>query len=236
MIPVMILAGGKGTRLSEETIVRPKPMVEIGGEPILLHIIRLYAHYGCCDFHIAAGYKAEMITDYFRTHSFPGWSVTVHDTGLETQISGRIRQVMRYTRAPMFVTYGDGLADIDIGKLLATHKAERRMATVTAVRPPSRFGRMVLDGLRVAIFDEKPGDSDFINGGFMVLEPKVLELGLYRDSEIFEKVYLPELACRGQLTAYIHNGFWQCMDTIREKEMLDELWRTGNAKWKVWSD
>lgn len=236
MIPVLILAGGKGTRLSEETVVRPKPMVEIGGEPILVHIMRLYAHYGCRDFHIAAGYKADMIMEFFRAHRFPNWSVMVHDTGVETQIAGRICQVMSYTRSPMCVTYGDGVADVNIDKLLAFHYTRARMATVTAVHPPARFGRMLLEGDRVANFSEKPLGGEWINGGFMVLEPEILALGPYRDDEIFERVYLPKLAELGQLSAYVHDGFWQCMDTIREKEMLNELWRNGNAQWRVWSD
>lgn len=233
--PVAILAGGKGTRLSEETTVRPKPMVEIGGKPILWHIMKIYAAYGYTRFIIALGYKGEMIRDYFMFRS-GDWDITFLDTGLETQISGRVRRILQHTGETTMLTYGDGVADINIDKLLVHHREAKTLATVTAVQPPSRFGRIkFLPGSNlVSSFDEKPLDEEYINGGFFVLEPEILDLGEYRDDEIFERIYLPKLVQSKQLSGYLHTGFWQCMDTIREKELLNDMWDKGEAKWKIW--
>ncbi len=233
--PVAILAGGKGTRLSEETVVKPKPMVEIGGKPMLWHIMKIYATYGYTRFIIALGYKGDMIREYFSFRS-GDWEVTCLDTGEETQISGRVRRILQHTGETTMLTYGDGLADIDVDKLLEFHRFNKTLATVTAVRPPSRFGRLQFHSSSnlVSAFDEKPVDGEYINGGFFVLEPDILDWGRYGDDEIFERVYLPKLAEARQLAGYIHTGFWQCMDTIREKELLNKMWEKGDAKWKIW--
>lgn len=239
--PVAILAGGLGTRLSEETDIKPKPMVEIGGQPILWHIMKIYAHYGFKEFIIALGYKGDYIKDYFMQNKPPhDWRVHLLDTGEATQISGRVRRILQFTCTTTMLTYGDGLADVNVAKLFKFHQAHQGMMTITAVRPPSRFGRVWFaeDKVTICNFDEKPlsAGEEFINGGFMVADPKMLlefDLG---DDEIFERVYLPRLASRRQLVGYVHNGFWQCMDTIREKQLLNEMWATGDAKWKVWND
>jgi len=239
---VAILAGGLGTRLTEETIIKPKPMVEIGGKPILWHIMKTYAHYGFNEFVIAAGYKGETIHDYFESDpevTQEDWIVTILNTGLDTQISGRIRRILEHTKDRTFLTYGDGLANINIKDLLWFHKYQGKMATITVVRPPSRFGQVFFDqrdGKTITKVDEKPLQGSYINGGFMVLEPEILTVGDFADDEIFEQVYLPKLAEMGQLNGYIHDGFWQCMDTIRERDILNEMWETGNAKWRVWHD
>jgi len=237
---VTILAGGLGTRLTEETIIKPKPMVEIGGKPILWHIMKTYAHYGFNEFVIATGYKGEVIEDYFTAYcKEPTWKVQVLPTGGDTQISGRIRRILERTKDRTFLTYGDRLANINIKDLLWFHKYQGKMVTITVVRPPSRFGQVFFDqrdGKTITKVDEKPLQGSYINGGFMVLEPEVLTIGDFADDEIFEQVYLPELAEMGQLNGYIHDGFWQCMDTIRERDILNEMWETGNAKWRVWHD
>lgn len=259
--PVAILAGGFGSRLSEETNLIPKPMVEIGGKPILWHIMKIYSHFGYKEFIIALGYKGNVIKDYFlhylysradrmtldipggiRSYSAQeeGWVVHLLDTGEKTQISGRIRRILEYTKETTLLTYGDGLANIDIDQLVRFHKSQGTLATVTAVNPPSRFGRIQFDyGYRlVKSFDEKPvgSDDEYINGGFFVFEPEILSLGEFKDDEIFERTYLPLLAKEGQLSGFIHNGFWQCMDTLREKQLLNDLWESGKAEWKVWDD
>jgi glucose-1-phosphate cytidylyltransferase len=260
---VAILAGGLGTRLSEETIIKPKPMVEIGGKPILWHIMKIYSHYGFNRFVIALGYKGEVIKDYFLNYPFTEakqvnvnlclgekshsecnerWDITLLETGQDTQISGRVRQIMEFTKDTTLLTYGDGLADINICDLMEFHHRQGKIATITAVCPPSRFGRVVFspDGVSIDEFDEKPVEGgeygDYINGGFMVLEPDILKLGPYADDEIFERVYLPRLARKHELAGYVHSGFWQCMDTIREKQMLNQMWENKKAKWKVWND
>lgn len=241
MIPVGILAGGKGTRLSEETTTRPKPMVEIGGKPILWHIMKIYAHYGFTEFYIALGYKGDMIREYVSTLHEP-WKVHCLETGEDTLTAGRIYQIMNATRKMTMITYGDGVADINLHKLVAHHLEVGYVATVTAVSPPSRFGRIIFDGdhRTVKAFDEKPVnknkfDGEFINGGFFVFNSNIVQMGDFANDENFEQIYLPQLSRMNQLSGYIHRGFWQCMDTLRDKELLNEMWKT-NPRWKVWHD
>lgn len=255
---VVILAGGLGTRISEETQVRPKPMVEIGGKPILWHIMKIYSHYGLNDFIICCGYKGYLIKEYFANyflhmsdvtfdmvsnrmevhqHHAEPWRVTLIDTGEQTMTGGRLKRVARYIQDDdaFCFTYGDGISDIDITALVAFHRAQGTLATLTAVYPPSRFG--VLDiqtHHRVASFEEKPKcESGMINGGFFVLAPKVLDL-LQDDSTVWEHGPLETLTASGQLSAYQHDGFWQPMDTLRDKHLLEQLWAGGQAPWKVW--
>jgi glucose-1-phosphate cytidylyltransferase len=251
-LPVGILAGGLGTRLSEETILRPKPMVEIGGMPILWHIMKIYAAYGAEDFFLALGYKGEDIKEFFfqyrhRASDFTinlasgavdivrppteNWRVHLIDTGLATQTGGRVKRLMSRAGCAMLLTYGDGVCDIDVLKLLAFHRQQGRLATVTAVRPPARFGEIkILDGL-ARTFDEKPQIGEgWINGGFFVLEPQVVEY-IGGDSTVFEREPLERLAADGQLAVYQHHGFWQCMDTLRDVRQLEEMWQAGRAPW-----
>lgn len=253
---VVILAGGLGTRLAEQTEVRPKPMVEIGGRPILWHIMKHFAHFGHSDFYVALGYKGEVIKRYFLDYaSLNGslsldlrtgrvnaherecedWQVHLMETGPETPTGGRIRRLRPWLDDDTFlVTYGDGVADIDIDALLRFHRSHGRIATVSAVRPPARFGGIVFDGDRVERFSEKPQTGEgWINGGFMVLEPGVFDY-LSRDSMHFEADVLERLAGDGELMAYRHEGFWQCMDTLRDMRLLEGLWESGRAPWKVW--
>jgi len=252
----IILAGGLGTRLQEETIVRPKPMVEIGGKPILWHIMKIYSHYGFRQFAIAMGYKADIIRSYFlnyyfhhidltidlkcgkvETHDgqYEDWLVHLVDTGTSTQTGGRLKRLSKWIgNEPFLFTYGDGVADIDIPELIRFHCSHGKLATVTAVRPPSRFGGIVLDGDKVAKFDEKPQSGEgWINGGFFVLEREALDY-IDGDDTPFEKLPMERLALEGQLMAYQHFGFWQCMDTLRDMQYLDKLWTSGQAPWKVW--
>ncbi|MBL0074495.1 MAG: glucose-1-phosphate cytidylyltransferase [Rhodocyclaceae bacterium] len=252
----VILAGGLGTRLSEETVLRPKPMVEIGGKPILWHIMKGYAHFGITDFVICLGYKGYMVKEYFANlalhtsdvsidlarnkvalhQSSPEpWNITLIDTGEHTQTGGRLRRIRRFVDDDIFcMTYGDGVADIDIAALTKFHHAEKCLATVTAVRPAARFGRLDLAGHRARGFQEKPrGDGDWINGGFFVLSPTTLD-HIAGDDVLWEKEPMQRLAADGQLAAFRHDGFWQPMDTLREKNHLEELWASGNAPWKLW--
>ena len=252
---VVILAGGFGTRISEETHLKPKPMLEIGGMPILWHIMKTYAHYGLTEFVLCCGYKSYIIKEYFsnyflhtsdvtidvangsmeihRRHAEP-WRVTMVDTGLETMTGGRIKRVAEYLDGPFCMTYGDGLTDLDIGKLIDFHKTQGRLATVTAVQPAARFGSVEMDGTRVTEFMEKPkGDGRWISGGFFVLEPQVLDR-IAEDATIWEREPLEGLTADGQVSAYRHDGFWASMDTLRDKTRLEELWAGGNAPWKVW--
>ena len=252
----VILAGGFGTRLSEETTVRPKPMVEIGGKPILWHIMKIYAAHGVNEFVICCGYKASMIKEYFSTYflhscdvtfdlsqnrmeihqtSVDPWRVTVVDTGENTMTGGRVKRVRQYLGdEPFCLTYGDGVGDVDIGALIASHRQAGRIATVTAVQPTGRFGILALEDDGVMSFQEKPsGDGAWVNGGFFVLEPAALDY-IASDATVWEKEPMMKLAGERQLTAYRHNGFWQPMDTLRDKQYLESLWASGKAPWKVW--
>jgi glucose-1-phosphate cytidylyltransferase len=257
---VAILAGGMGTRLAEETELRPKPMVEIGGKPILWHIMMHYARYGHREFVVALGYKGEYIKQWMieyatlwgdmtidtgrgqvqRHHEHaPGhdWSVHLAYTGRDTQTGGRIRRLQRWIgRERFFLTWGDGVSDVNIDDLLAFHEAHGKLATVTAVRPPARFGHMDFDGELVTRFTEKPQTSEgWINGAFFVIEPEVFDY-IDSDETAFEREPLERLAREGQLAAYRHEGFWQCMDTLRDKKLLERLWDTGKPPWKTWRD
>jgi glucose-1-phosphate cytidylyltransferase len=253
---VVILAGGLGTRLSEETVIRPKPMVEIGGKPILWHIMKLYSHYGFNDFVICLGFKGYVIKEYFsnyflhmsdvtfdmRSNSMEvhqkyaePWKVTLVDTGADSMTGGRVRRVAPYLDGTFMLTYGDGVADVDINSLLEFHRRHGKAATVTSTQPSGRFGALNLDPAgNVSSFQEKPaGDGAWINGGFFVLEPSILER-IAGDGTVFEKEPLEGLARDQQLVAYKHSGFWQPMDTLRDKILLEELWSSGKAPWKLW--
>jgi glucose-1-phosphate cytidylyltransferase len=254
---VVILAGGLGTRISEETHLKPKPMIEIGGKPILWHIMKLYSHHGVHDFVICCGYKGYLIKEYFANYFLhmsdvtfdmehntmevhqrkaEPWRVTLVDTGEETLTGGRLGRVADYLRdeEAFCFTYGDGVADIDITREIAFHRAHGKWATVAAVQPPGRYGALQMDGERVAGFSEKPrGDGGLINGGFFVLSPRCLDL-IKGDDTSWEGEPLVRLAEMGQLMAFPHQGFWQPMDTLREKNLLESLWDSGEAPWKVW--
>ncbi len=253
----VILAGGLGTRLSEETHLRPKPMVEVGGKPLLWHILKIYGYHGINEFIICCGYKGYMIKEYFSNYLLHNsdvtfhldsdnrmevhhvkndpWKVTLIDTGEHSQTAGRLSLVKDYLSNDTFCfTYGDGVADIDLTALIDHHKKEGRQATLTAVQPPGRFGALSLDGNAVSRFQEKPdGDNAWVNGGFFVLEPSVIDL-IASKSTSWESDVLPKLASLGQLSAYRHGGFWQPMDTLRDRLKLEELWLTGQAPWSLW--
>ena len=254
----IILAGGLGTRISEETSARPKPMVEIGGKPILWHVLKIYSHFGINDFVVCCGYKGYLIKEYFANYFLhmsdvtfdmrnnemevhhkkaEPWRVTLVDTGEDTMTGGRLRRVREYVadETEFCFTYGDGVSDIDITKLLAFHRAQGTLATVTATYPPGRFGALDIAGNKITTFREKPkGDGGMINGGFFVLTPPVMDL-IPDDSCIWEREPLETLANTGQLSAYRHAGFWQPMDTLRDKTLLEALWSSGNAPWKLWN-
>lgn len=253
----VILAGGLGTRLSEETVIRPKPMVDIGGRPILWHILKHYSFHGINDFVICLGYKGYAIKEYFANYflhnsdvtinlrsnelkvhqnSSEPWTVTLVDTGDDTGTGGRLRRVREHVGGETFsFTYGDGLSDVDLRALLAFHAAQKTIATLTAVQPPGRFGAIEMGVDRIHSFTEKPaGDGAWVNGGFFILEPAVFDY-LSGDDAMWEREPLEQLAREGQLSAYRHRGFWQAMDTVRDKIHLEELWASGRAPWKVWS-
>ncbi|NOS86958.1 MAG: glucose-1-phosphate cytidylyltransferase [Methylococcaceae bacterium] len=254
----VILAGGLGTRISEETSIRPKPMLEIGGKPILWHIMKIYSAHGINDFVVCCGYKGYMIKEYFANyflhmsdvtfdlahnqmqvhHGFAEpWKVTLVDTGETTMTGGRIKRIADYVKDEdaFCLTYGDGVSNVDITALIAFHRAQQVKATVTAALPPGRFGALSLNGNRVQRFMEKPkGDGALINGGFFVLSPQVLDY-IADDHSIWERGPLERLAHEGELAAFQHHGFWQPMDTLRDKVYLEELWQSGTAPWKLWA-
>lgn len=255
---VAILAGGFGSRISEEAHLKPKPMIEIGGKPMLWHIMKIYSHYGFNDFIICLGYKGYYIKEYFanyflhqsditfdfsnnnqkiiHNHNAEPWKVTLVNTGIETMTGGRVKRIQKYiNNEPFMLTYGDGVADIDIRKLLEYHKSHGKIATVTSTQPSGRFGALNLgDNNEVLGFQEKPkGDGGWINAGFFVMQSEVFRY-IKDDSTILEKDPLENLAKDQHFAAYKHDGFWQPMDTLRDKNLLDELWQTGNAPWKIW--
>jgi glucose-1-phosphate cytidylyltransferase len=253
---VAILAGGVGTRLAEETVVKPKPMVEVGGMPILWHIMQIYSHYGHNEFAVALGYRGEYIKKFFvdfcslqsnltvdlsnsKVHrhgaELPKWSIDLIDTGPDTATGGRIKRLQPYVGDGTFLlTWGDGVADVDIPKLIAFHRAHGKLATVTAVRPAARFGHIEFDGDRVVEFSEKPQTEEgWINGAFFVLEPEIFDY-IEGDTTQWELEPMCGLARDGQLMAYRHESFWQCMDTLRDKKRLEDLWASGSPPWRVW--
>ncbi len=253
----VLLAGGLGTRISEESHLKPKPLIEIGGKPILWHIMKIYSTHGINDFVVCCGYKGYLIKEYFANYflhmsdvtfdiannkmevhqaSAEPWKVTIVDTGDDAMTGGRLKRVARYIGNEEFCfTYGDGVADIDIRALVAFHRKQGRLATLTAVQPPGRFGALVIEDGRVGHFEEKPrGDNSWINGGFFVLSPKVLDY-IAGDATYWEREPLERLAVERQLSAYEHRGFWQPMDTLRDKNQLEQLWDSGAAPWKMWS-
>lgn len=252
----VLLAGGLGTRISEESVLKPKPMIEIGGKPILWHIMKMYSAHGVNDFIICCGYKGYVIKEYFANYFIHNsditfdvknnkmeihqntaepWKVTVVDTGEETMTGGRLKRVAKYLGNEDFCfTYGDGVSDINIRASIEFHKSHGKMSTITAVQPPGRYGALKMNGTKVEAFMEKPkGDGGVINGGFFVLNPKVVEY-IKEDATIWEKEPMEKLASQGQMQAFVHEGFWQPMDTLRDKKHLEELWNTGKAPWKSW--
>lgn len=254
----VILAGGFGTRISEETIARPKPMIEIGGKPILWHIMKLYSTFDINDFIICLGYKGYVIKEYFANYflhmsnvtfdiqnnniqfyqnNIEPWRVTLVDTGDDTMTGGRIKRVAKYIGDKNFcLTYGDGIADLNINELIKYHKQQKSLATLTAVQPPGRFGSLLMEEGKIKAFTEKPtGDGGWINGGFFVLSPAIINY-IDDDSVVWEKYPIERLAKEGQLSAYQHTGFWQAMDTLRDKNYLEDLWRLNKAPWKIWKE
>lgn len=252
---VVILAGGLGTRISEESVLRPKPMIEIGGNPILWHIMKIYSAAGLNDFIICCGYKGYMIKEYFANHVLhmsditvdmernaievhskkaAPWRVTLVDTGESTQTGGRLKRIESYITGDFCMTYGDGVGSVNIPKLLSFHKEHGKLATMTATQPPGRFGALQISGTTITSFLEKPsGDGNWINGGFFVLSPKVLDR-IEGDEDMWERKPLESLAADGELQAFFHDGFWQPMDTLRDKNHLESLWQSKKAPWKVW--
>ena len=252
----VILAGGLGSRISEETDTKPKPMIEIGGKPILWHIMKIYSAHGINDFIVCLGYKGYVIKEYFANYflhmsdvtfdmehnqmhvhqkNAEPWKVTLVDTGENTMTGGRLKRVKNYIGDEDFCfTYGDGLSDVDISASIKFHREHKKLATLTAVKPAGRFGALDLDGNKIVKFQEKPkGDGGWINGGFFVLSPKVIDY-IDNDETTWEQEPMKHLASEGQLNAYFHEGFWQPMDTLRDKKYLESLWQEGNAPWKIW--
>lgn len=259
VMKVVILAGGLGTRISEESHLKPKPMIEIGGMPIIWHIMKIYSHYGFNDFVICAGYKQYVIKEFFANYFFhrsnitfdftngkqdivihdnllEPWKVTVVDTGLNTMTGGRIKRIKDYIdNEDFFLTYGDGVSDVDLNELLKYHKNNGKLLTLMGIKPESRFGIMDLseDGSIVSFREKSRQDSDWINGGFMICSPKVID-HISGDDTTFEREPLEQLAASGEAVCYRHDGFWQCMDTLRDKNRMEEMWESGKAPWKVW--
>lgn len=256
MLQAVILAGGLGTRISEESHLKPKPMIEIGGKPILWHIMKTYAHYGITDFIVCCGYKGYVIKEYFANYflhmsditfdladnqmqihrkNTDSWKVTLIDTGEHTLTGGRVKRVSDYINGRFCLTYGDGVSDVNIAELLAFHEKEGREATITAIQPAGRFGSLVIDGTKITDFIEKPkGDNKWVNGGFMMCEPSLIDR-VIGDETILEQEPLMGLAHDGELSVFKHHGFWAAMDTLRDRNHLEELWAGGDAPWKVWS-
>ena len=256
----VILAGGYGTRISEETQFKPKPMIEIGGMPLLWHIMKIYSHNSINEFVVCLGYKGYVIKEYFANYFMhrsdltidlknndltihnnfaEPWSITLVDTGLHTQTGGRLKRIYDYVKneEAFCFTYGDGVADIDIGKLIDFHRSQGTLATITAVQPPGRYGALILDKTRVLEFQEKPpGDNSWINGGFFVLSPKVINRYIRDDQTYWELEPLENLARDGELSAFFHKGFWRPMDTLRDKNALEELWQSDQCPWRIWDD
>jgi glucose-1-phosphate cytidylyltransferase len=258
---VVILAGGKGTRIAEESEFKPKPMIKIGSKPIIWHIMKIYAHYGFSDFVICLGYKGEMIKQHFLNYralnsdftitlgehdkidlhgnnSEDHWTVTLADTGLESQTGSRIKKIERYIDTDLFfMTYGDGVADINIKELVSFHLSHNKIGTLTGVRPHSRFGELLVQGDKVSKFAEKPHQTEgHINGGFFVFNRRIFDYVTEDDNCRFEKEPLEKLAKDGELMVYTHDGFWQCMDTMRDMSLLNNLWKQNQAPWKIWED
>jgi glucose-1-phosphate cytidylyltransferase len=254
---VVILAGGYGTRISEESSIRPKPLVEVGGYPIIWHIMKIYAHFGLTDFVVCCGYKGEMLKQYFRDYlqlsgevvfdfrshamtrarqELEPWRVTLVDTGDTTMTSGRLRRVRHLLDGTFWLTYGDGVADVQIDKLIEFHKGTGRLATVTAISPPGRFGTLQIEAANRLVYgfrEKHLADSGLINGGFFVLEPAVVDL-VEGDDTVWEQEPMQRLVTAGELQAYVHDGYWQNMDTLRDKQVLEERWSSGKAPWKLW--
>ncbi|MBC7428123.1 MAG: glucose-1-phosphate cytidylyltransferase [Bacteriovorax sp.] len=254
---VIILAGGYGTRISEESDIKPKPMIEIGGKPILWHIMKHYSHYGFNEFVILLGYKSYVIKEYFANYylhnsdvtintanqkmevhnnTSEDWKITLIDTGLDTMTGGRVKRAAKYIGdEPFFLTYGDGVSNVNLKELLSFHKSHGKKVTMTSIQPEGRFGALVIESDRsISSFLEKPkGDGSWINGGFFVCEPSLLDY-IQNDTTVLEQSPLETLAKEGQLYSFKHEGFWKCMDTLRDKNQLNDMWATGKAKWKVW--
>lgn len=253
---VAILAGGLGTRLSEETTIKPKPMVEVGGKPILWHIMNIYAAYGFKEFVIALGYKGEIVKDYFLNYHYHShsltiqlktggvishhrdgddWTVHLLDTGNDTETGGRVKQLAQFIgHEPFMLTYGDGVSNVNISNLLDFHRKHKKLATLTAVRPPARFGQLIFNDDHVVRFEEKSQMAEgWINGGFFVLQPEIVNY-IEGNYTYWEREPLEQLCAEGQLAAYRHDDFWQCMDTMRDKKLLEGLWQDGSAPWRIW--
>lgn len=254
----VILAGGKGTRISEESMLKPKPMIEIGGKPILWHIMKLYSHYNINEFIICLGYKGYLIKEYFSNYFLhqsdvtvdlsnntldihksraENWKITLIDTGLNTLTGGRLKRIEGYIDEPFLMTYGDGVSNVNISKLIDYHNSHSKLATLTAVQPTGRFGSIVMKDSTITSFKEKPkGDGSWINGGFFVLDPAVFSYITEGDDSIFERTPLENLASENELMAFKHDGFWKPMDTLRDRQELENLWESENAPWKIWND
>ena len=235
LLKAVILAGGYGTRISEESHLKPKPMIEIGGMPLLWHIMKIYSHYGINEFVICCGYKGDMIKEYFSKFDFPLWNVQLVDTGLNTMTGGRIKRIQNHIDDTFCVTYGDGVSDVNINDLILFHKEKKSLATLTAIHPPERFGVLELSGNNVVEFHEKhQGESSWINGGFFVFEKEIFDYIKDGDSTTLERTPFETLAKEKKLTAFKHEGFWHPMDTLRDKKHLENLWTSNKAPWKKW--
>jgi len=235
LLKAVILAGGYGTRISEESHLKPKPMIEIGGMPLLWHIMKIYSHYGINEFVICCGYKGDMIKEYFSKFDFPLWNVQLVDTGLNTMTGGRIKRIQNHIDDTFCVTYGDGVSDVNINDLILFHKEKKSLATLTAIHPPERFGVLELSGNNVVEFHEKhQGESSWINGGFFVFEKEIFDYIKNGDSTTLERTPFETLAKEKKLTAFKHEGFWHPMDTLRDKKHLGNLWTSNKAPWKIW--